>query len=128
MLPRVEVTATYCVQHLVPVPAGTSATGALCYLMQSKDHNLSRDDRRLDQPMSKKDAPKPGVKEQKEAAAQQVESPGEPVAANDALAVRHYSNENRLRPRTEIDRPRGPATGRHNALADDIRCLLGHAV
>jgi hypothetical protein len=52
----------------------------LWYLMQkSKDRGLTRDQSRQDHPKSNEDAQKPVVKEQKEAAAQQVESPGEPA-------------------------------------------------
>jgi hypothetical protein len=58
---------------------GTFSGGRLCCLMQkSDDRGLSRDQRGQPQPKSKEDA-RPGVKEQKEAAAQPVESPGEPA-------------------------------------------------
>jgi hypothetical protein len=44
-----------------------------------KDHRVVQDERRQDQPMDKNEAQKAGLKEQKEAAEQQVESPGEPA-------------------------------------------------
>jgi hypothetical protein len=44
-----------------------------------KDHGVVQDERGQDQPKDKNEAQKLGVKEQKEAAEQQVESPGEPV-------------------------------------------------
>jgi hypothetical protein len=48
-------------------------------MQKSKDHGLTRDERGQHQPRGEEDAQKPGVKEQKEAAAEQVESPGEPA-------------------------------------------------
>ena len=60
---------------------GTFAVSRLCYFMQkSKDRVLERDERGQDQPKNKDDAQKLGVKEQKEAAVQQIESPGEPAS------------------------------------------------
>jgi hypothetical protein len=44
-----------------------------------KDNGIVQDDRGQDQPKDKQTAQKAGLKEQKEAAAQQVESPGEPA-------------------------------------------------
>jgi hypothetical protein len=44
-----------------------------------KDHGIVQDERGQDQPKDKRTAQKAGVKEQKEAAKQQVESPGEPA-------------------------------------------------
>ena len=59
---------------------GTFNDSWLCCLMQkSNDRGLTRDERGQRQPKSKEDAQKPGVKEQKEAADEQVESPGEPA-------------------------------------------------
>jgi hypothetical protein len=48
-------------------------------MQKRKDHGVTRDERGQDQPKSKDDAQKLGVKEQKEAADRQVESPGEPA-------------------------------------------------
>jgi hypothetical protein len=48
-------------------------------MQTSKDRGLTRDERGQCQPKNKEDAQKPGVKEQKEAADQEVESPGEPA-------------------------------------------------
>jgi len=47
-------------------------------MQKTDDRGLSRDQHGQPQPKSKEDA-RPGVKEQKEAAAQPVESPGEPA-------------------------------------------------
>jgi len=44
-----------------------------------KDHGIVQDDRGEDQPKDKQTAQKAGLKEQKEAAEQQIESPGEPA-------------------------------------------------
>jgi hypothetical protein len=44
-----------------------------------KDHGVVQDERGQDQPKNKNEAQKLGVNEQKEAAEQQVESPGEPA-------------------------------------------------
>jgi hypothetical protein len=44
-----------------------------------KDNGIVQDDRGQDQPKDKQTAQKAGLEEQKEAAAQQVESPGEPA-------------------------------------------------
>jgi hypothetical protein len=44
------------------------------------DHGVIQDGRGQDQPKDKKSAQKLGVKEQKEAAKQQVESPGQPAS------------------------------------------------
>jgi hypothetical protein len=44
-----------------------------------KDHGIVQDERGQDQPKNKNQAQKLGVKEQKEAAERQVESPGEPA-------------------------------------------------
>lgn len=44
-----------------------------------KDHGVIQDERGQDQPEDKNEAQKLGVKEQKEAAEQQVKSPGEPA-------------------------------------------------
>jgi hypothetical protein len=46
---------------------------------KSLDHGVIQDERGQDQPKSKKHAQKLGVKEQKEAAQEQVEFPGEPA-------------------------------------------------
>jgi hypothetical protein len=46
-------------------------------MQETKDRGLTPDER--GQPQPKSNAQKPGVKEQKEAADQQVESPGEPA-------------------------------------------------
>jgi hypothetical protein len=43
------------------------------------DHGVVQDEYRQDQTKDKNEAQKPGVKEQKEAAKSQVESPGEPA-------------------------------------------------
>jgi hypothetical protein len=48
-------------------------------MRKSKDRSLTRDERGQRRPKSKEDAQKPGMKEQKDAADQQVESPGEPA-------------------------------------------------
>ncbi len=47
--------------------------------MMQNDHGIVQDDRGQDQPKDKQTAQKAGLKEQKEAAKQQVESPGEPA-------------------------------------------------
>jgi hypothetical protein len=66
--------------HPLRAVKGTFSARLLCYLMQNnKDHGLTRDERGQDQPKDKDGAQKLGVKEQKEAANQQVESPGEPA-------------------------------------------------
>jgi hypothetical protein len=44
-----------------------------------KDNGVTQDDRGQDQPKDKNAAQKLGLKEQKEAVEQQVESPGEPA-------------------------------------------------
>jgi hypothetical protein len=44
-----------------------------------KDYGIVQDERGQDQPKDKKTAQKAGLKEQKEPAKQQVESPGEPA-------------------------------------------------
>jgi hypothetical protein len=49
------------------------------YLSMQKDHSIVQDERGQDQPKDKKTAQKAGLKEQKEAAEQQVQSPGEPA-------------------------------------------------
>jgi hypothetical protein len=67
------------VQILSPgIGGGTSTGGRGCLPMQ-KDHGVVQDECGQDQPKDKHEAQKPGVKEQKEAAEQQVESPGEPA-------------------------------------------------
>ena len=48
--------------------------------LEKTDHGVVQDDRGQDQPKDKKNAQKLGAKEQKEAAKQQVESPGEPTS------------------------------------------------
>jgi hypothetical protein len=48
-------------------------------MQEAKDRGLTQDERGQHQPKGREDAPKPGVIEQKEAADQQVESPGEPA-------------------------------------------------
>jgi hypothetical protein len=47
--------------------------------MQQKDHGVVQDERGQDRPNDKNSAQKLGVKEQKEAAERQPESPGEPA-------------------------------------------------
>lgn len=47
--------------------------------VKKTDHGVVQDDRGQDQPKDKKSAQKLGVKEQKESAKQQVESPGQPA-------------------------------------------------
>ena len=44
-----------------------------------KDQGIVQDERGQDQPQDKKRAQQPGLKEQREAAEQQPESPGEPA-------------------------------------------------
>lgn len=51
---------------------------AICNLMQ-KDHGIVQDERGQDQPRDKEAAQKLGQKQQREAAEQQVESPGQPA-------------------------------------------------
>jgi len=66
--------------RIVNKQIGTFNDGRLCYLMQtSKDRGLTPDNHGQRQPKSEEGAQKPGVKEQKEAADQQIESPGEPA-------------------------------------------------
>jgi hypothetical protein len=47
--------------------------------LNKTDHGVVQYERGQDQPKSKKNSQKLGVKEQKEAAKQQVESPGQPA-------------------------------------------------
>jgi hypothetical protein len=49
-------------------------------MQTSKDRGLTPDEHGRGQPKIKEGAQKPGMKEQKEAADQQVESPGEPAS------------------------------------------------
>jgi hypothetical protein len=58
--------------------AGTSCRYGLYSLMPT-DNDIIQDERGQDQPKNKEAAQKRGVKEQKEAAKQQQESPGEPA-------------------------------------------------
>jgi hypothetical protein len=48
-------------------------------MQKNDDRGLTPDEPGQRQPKSKEDAQKPGVKEQKEAADQRIESPGEPA-------------------------------------------------
>jgi hypothetical protein len=57
---------------------GTSGRGSLCLVMQ-KNHEVVKDERGQDQPKTKEAAQKLGVKEQKEAARQQSQTPGQPA-------------------------------------------------
>ena len=48
-------------------------------MQQNKDHGVTQDDRGQDQTKDKQTAQQAGLKEQQEAAKEQVESPGEPA-------------------------------------------------
>jgi hypothetical protein len=48
-------------------------------MQKNRDHGVTQDDRGEDQPKDKQTAQKAGVKEQRQAAKEQVEAPGEPA-------------------------------------------------
>jgi hypothetical protein len=67
-----------CVRRPIRWRLGTSGRDRLCLSMK-KDHGIVQDERGQDQPKDKQTAQKAGLKEQREAAKQQTESPGEPA-------------------------------------------------